>query len=751
MKKHAACLLLLIGALMLGLGLLLLNDVRPAFAQDPPVAEYVGASSCASCHRDIGLRHSTSSHALALQDVREDKSAIRADFEQGAALRTVTFPEESAPRPFTKEDISYLIGSGRYTERYVYRIARDRYAILPAEWNVAAQQWQPYRADYAFPEAPELNWATNCGGCHVTGLTARGRWRDLGVQCEACHGPGSLHVEAAERIGRNPSDQDRLILRSTIHSAQDSQSCGQCHAAGSVPDSGLPYPTDYRPGGDLLAPAVFTLVANDSADHWWASGHAKAANMQFNEWQQSAHAKADVTCVSCHNPHLQEARPFNLRDAPYALCTSCHSDADASNGLKLPNQQMFEGITLISEVEGIPSPHFTAENKAECATCHMPNVPMDGILKGSHTQKVILPTQAAEGTADSCTGCHTTTTAEALKQFVDATQNNTRTRLARIRTLITANTPAWITTAADFVANDGSSGVHNQRYTAALLFAAEKALGLADAGGVLRAPSEKPIVNPNECAECHQEIYAQWLTSPHARASLSETFVGEYARLNQPSMCMGCHASGYDSKTGSYAFEGVICSTCHTVDLNAPHPPGTITRAESSAACGTCHSGAHAPSYNEWLTSAHSAARIDCINCHTPHNNGLVMGDVNTTCANCHKDAAQENIHMTAEQNCADCHMRVVTDNTGYLKKTGHTMAVEAGACATCHGDLHAIEPRPRDGELSRAELERLQGEVARLEVQAQETWLSGLLGGVLGMAIIGAAGFIILRRGRRQ
>ncbi|NIN83458.1 MAG: hypothetical protein GTO45_01705, partial [Candidatus Aminicenantes bacterium] len=45
-----------------------------------------------------------------------------------------------------------------------------------------------------------------CGGCHVTGLKVNydkdmdsfdSTWVDLGIGCEACHGPGSNHVKAA--------------------------------------------------------------------------------------------------------------------------------------------------------------------------------------------------------------------------------------------------------------------------------------------------------------------------------------------------------------------------------------------------------------------------------------------------------------------------------------------------------------------------------------------------------------------------
>lgn len=105
--------------------------------------------------------------------------AIKADFTQGEKERTVQFPGESSARPFTVDDVAFVIGSGRYVERYLYKVDRSAYLVFPAEWNVAAKKWQPYTPGNKWPEDAAFNWTQNCAGCHTTGLDPeRGRWKD---------------------------------------------------------------------------------------------------------------------------------------------------------------------------------------------------------------------------------------------------------------------------------------------------------------------------------------------------------------------------------------------------------------------------------------------------------------------------------------------------------------------------------------------------------------------------------------------
>jgi len=64
---------------------------------------------------------------------------------------TVVFPGEDTPRPFTDDDILYIIGASRYGQRYLYEVDRNVYAVLPAEWDVAEGVWRPYLLEETWP------------------------------------------------------------------------------------------------------------------------------------------------------------------------------------------------------------------------------------------------------------------------------------------------------------------------------------------------------------------------------------------------------------------------------------------------------------------------------------------------------------------------------------------------------------------------------------------------------------------------
>jgi hypothetical protein len=443
-------------------------------AQDDEEIEYYGEGECGACHRDISRDYERSAHALALSD---DPENILADFEQGEEVRTVTFPGEETPRPFTAEDVALVMGKGRYVQRYVYQSDEVGYRVFPAEWNTLEQRWQPLDLGGDWLEADGYNWLTNCAGCHTTGLDVEtGEWVDDGVQCEACHGPGKDHIPLVDELPRRASEEDILAVRASIVLSPDPQICGQCHSQGMANDGIHRFPVGYRPGQDLQA--VYSLVPTDDRVHWWASGHGKSTNMQFNEWLNSAHATAlrtmqgsdaaaeaclschsgdyslaqtliasyeegnlddpspvlptlgdaqfGVSCTTCHNPHLVPAEEgeeeetaqhdFFLVNDSYSLCVTCHTATDVVEGIHHPVQQMFEGQDFVEGIEGIPSPHFANEAGPRCQTCHMPRTPVSTFSLSSHALRIIAPAEAEEGQTDTCSQCHASEEGGALTQ-----------------------------------------------------------------------------------------------------------------------------------------------------------------------------------------------------------------------------------------------------------------------------------------------------------------------------------------------
>lgn len=520
---------ILTGIVMLvaGFSLLALSSVPLQAQDDAPDRDYAGADECADCHRDMVRRHSSSSHVLTLQD---DEDAILADFDQGEAQRLVTFPGDDEARAFTADDVEYVVGTGRYVQRYLYEVDRNDYRVLPAEWDVIAGEWRPLDLADSW-EDPAYDWEQSCAYCHTTGLDLeRERWQDDGVQCETCHGPGEAHADLAGDVGRRPSEEDLAEVRAAINPGIDPQVCGQCHSQGVSAD-GRPYPTGYYPGGELSE--HFTLVGLEQTDHWWSTGHASTKYMQYNEWVISDHARSlvnmldsegaddscltchstdsayfaqltaefeagdresapptapttetaqyGITCFSCHNPHSRDDLPANLVQEPYALCVSCHSNTAVEEGIHHPVQEMWEGQSLIDQVPAEPGVHYLAEDGPTCVTCHAATVPVDAGQRVSHALAPILPSATVTDTLleDSCSGCHEEVTSPQLMQaLIDDIQMNTQQRIDTARAAVTDTTPEWVSLALDFVEGDGSLGIHNYAYSDALLDAVYTQLNL---------------------------------------------------------------------------------------------------------------------------------------------------------------------------------------------------------------------------------------------------------------------------------
>jgi predicted CXXCH cytochrome family protein len=253
-------------------------------------------------------------------------------------------------------------------------------------------------------------------------LTDSGKWEDEGVQCESCHGPGSVHVDTVDQAGHDLDAEELAAARAAIVASPDAQTCGQCHSQGTSANGDRPYPVGYRPGDNLLGAETYTLVAPDDSAHWRASGHAASQNMQYNEWLKSRHAdsldslkasdyaddsclqchsadyrlweremaaveagdrqgdppqpptldtaRTAVTCSSCHDVHGAGEFDYDLVAKPYELCVACHGDTNRIEQVHHPVQEMYEGASVVENVSGVPSKHFT--QGVLCTTCHMP-------------------------------------------------------------------------------------------------------------------------------------------------------------------------------------------------------------------------------------------------------------------------------------------------------------------------------------------------------------------------------------------
>jgi uncharacterized repeat protein (TIGR01451 family) len=226
--------------------------------------EYVGSEMCGACHAGKYNEFRVSGHPWKLRPAEE------------AMANPIPLPAG-----YTWDDISYVIGGYKWKIRYM---DNEGYIITSVggqpgnnQYNMANGRWVNYEAGNVKKY--------DCGPCHTTGYLPVGNqngmpgivgsWAFDGIQCEACHGPGSAHVASGGAKG-------------TITVDTTASQCGQCHVRGN-PER-IP-------------------AANGFIEH----------REQFNELLASPHR--NLTCVSCHDPHKKSE--LSIR----ADCASCHAGA----------------------------------------------------------------------------------------------------------------------------------------------------------------------------------------------------------------------------------------------------------------------------------------------------------------------------------------------------------------------------------------------------------------------------------------
>jgi len=279
-----------------------------SFAAAPPDAKYVGSAKCQLCHGGMHPKivegWKKTAHSKSFADAAKTPAAIKAQF--------------TADSPVKKENIKYVLASGRNLQAY---IGADM-MTLPAEWSTTDKKWVP---------ASSANAKTQCIDCHVTGYDpAAGTWSEGDVGCESCHGPGSAHVETTDKAKiTNPKSlpQDRRTML-----------CGQCHSRGTDLSKTYAFPVGFKPGDDLKKFFVLSEVKGP------------AQNQQYNEFITSKHYAGGMVCVTCHEPHAADTtQPAQLRKPVNDLCLGCHA---AIKSIKDHAPQAAPGAT--------------------CASCHMP-------------------------------------------------------------------------------------------------------------------------------------------------------------------------------------------------------------------------------------------------------------------------------------------------------------------------------------------------------------------------------------------
>jgi len=366
-------------------------------------ATFVGSQTCKRCHERTYLDWKTSLHSRMMRDAKLELSANIGDFKSPSDVRT-----------FTKEEVDYVLGS-QWKQQYLKKEGQDL-IVLPAQYNVTNGDWKSY-----FPDKPDKrNWFNGCAGCHATGVDPKKKtFVEMGIACEACHGPGSNHVEAVPGY-----EIPTIIQASRLTPALAAQICGSCHTGGHDKTKKYAYPAAYQIHKGVANIRLYfdEFSPETNPDYFWPSKESKHSNQQYLDWKQSEHAKVGVTCITCHSVHKSKSALESTGEVPNPmvvirsktrlfedkLCKSCHTT---------PSYRSVHRIHTFGS----------------CVRCHMPRVAKIGEAGDahSHTFRFMFPqaTLTASGLdkqPNACNSCHhhKDTPVEALAGFLEAAKKN---------------------------------------------------------------------------------------------------------------------------------------------------------------------------------------------------------------------------------------------------------------------------------------------------------------------------------------
>jgi hypothetical protein len=349
--------------------------------------------------------------------------------------------------------VALTVGSHRY-QQYVAELGRGGSSVgggdpelwrLPVAWHRAEQRWIHMNGAFVEPEGepgslPDYErhlsrWNDNCIFCHntepVPGLSEdwpgfRTRVGELGIACEACHGPASAHLD--RHLGNplrrllastEPGTDGSIANPKALSPARESEVCGRCHGQRIAKDiASVMRAGDGFIAGDELAGVSRPIFADSTipgvdgldqgrpfAARFWPDDTPRLSAYEYQGlllspcWDPTS--EDGLGCGHCHDMHGAEpdAQPRAGRTGDGA-CIDCHSP-DTLGGAELAGGH--GGHAGLGGLGGLGG------HGVDCLGCHMPQVTY-GLLEGMVTHRISSPDPAAligrADQPDACTQCH---------------------------------------------------------------------------------------------------------------------------------------------------------------------------------------------------------------------------------------------------------------------------------------------------------------------------------------------------------
>ncbi len=386
-------------------------------------AHFVGGQNCISCHQKEYELWKNSDHDRAMMIAND--STVLGDFNN------VEVEFRGTKHKFYKRDGKFFVYTSgidgkmsefeithtfgvRPLQQYLVPFDKGRYQCLPIAWDLEKNRWfdmagMVYQAEELEPDSwfywtnQSQNWNGMCTECHSTNLqknydlekdSFNTTWSDINVNCEACHGPGSEHLNWAET-----SEEDRsldstagLVLKTSgITSKKFVENCAPCHSRrtsfGPNEHSDAEFCNLHRPQN--IFPPLY-----------YADGQILDEDYEFGSFTQSKMYINNVRCSNCHDSHS-----LKLKFEGNKLCTQCHLSEKYDNKQHHFHKNANEKGESVKNKFGELIP---VGEGALCVNCHMPGKYYMGIdFRRDHSFRVPRPDLSIKyNVPNACNDCH---------------------------------------------------------------------------------------------------------------------------------------------------------------------------------------------------------------------------------------------------------------------------------------------------------------------------------------------------------
>ncbi len=382
-----------------------------AFAGAANAQSYVGSDQCTDCHVDEAKAWANSHHALAWTEVGAGKMVADFDgtrfehdgmsvlFDHSGGVPSAQVTEKDGV--MTEYDVHSVVGI-EPLQQYLFETDPGRLQSFDVVWDTENERWYHLYPDQDLPPddglhwtGPYKNWNARCAECHATGFeknydaqtrSYQSRQAEIGVGCEACHGPGSAHIDWVNGrvLPEGVGEAGFAVSWGKGQTEAEIQQCAGCHSRREAHEQGNPLPgTPYHDAYNLA-------LLRPGAYH--PDGQILDEVYVYGSFLQSKMYAQGVGCMNCHEPHSA-----TLRAEGNGVCTQCHSPAGNPD---FP--------TLARKDYDTPDHHHHPEDSAgaQCKTCHMiERVYMGVDGRRDHSFRVPRPDLGLG--QDACTDCHT--------------------------------------------------------------------------------------------------------------------------------------------------------------------------------------------------------------------------------------------------------------------------------------------------------------------------------------------------------